>query len=512
MNQLFKTSLLAASVSVATLSAGQVFAAGFQLSEHSVSALGRANAGAASHADNAAILARNPAASTQFDSVELSVAVHMVNPDVDVKGENTISEKLLDGVYAQTLAGALSAQAPQAAAEAAASQARAGFEMGYNQYLQGINGSENASGSDVAPNALIPGFYVAIPFSEKLAFGVSANSYFGLSSDFGNQYNASEEAGETSIETFYLTPSIAYKISDSISIGLGLQYVYGEGKLNNYASSSLEAVTAVSVLANPLCQPDPTPCQSQIVKQGTTLLDLEGDGDGFGFQLGLMWDINEKSSIGFRYQSEVELEFDGDISYLPLAAVNTGNTKGKGSLSVDLPEMIEIGYSNQIHDQWTIHGTILYTGWSSFEELTADIDETNAVLSRKVGEVQLKEEMWDDAFSVSLGADYSINEITTFRAGIAYDESPVSDEFRTLTIPDSDRLWYSVGATVKVGDGGSIDAAVLYIDGKSANVNETFNSTDLTQEGNPTTPLTEFNGELGKVSATIFSLGYNHKF
>ncbi|MCK5881781.1 MAG: outer membrane protein transport protein, partial [Sinobacterium sp.] len=424
---------------------------------------------------------------TSFDSVEISIALHSVSPDVSVKGKNTISPDLLDGVYAKSYAGAVLGGHPDPAAFAQG--ARDTVENNYNLGMTGQ--SEDASADDVAPSALIPGFYVAIPVNDRLAFGVAANSYFGLSSDYGNSYSGSEHAGETAIETMYLTPSVAYKLSDSISLGLGLQYVYGTGDLKTYGSQTLEAVTTAI---------------GSTVPKGTTLLDLQGSGSGYGFQLGLMWDITETSSIGFRYQSEVEMEMSGDIEYLPLAAVNGGSAMGKGSMTVDLPSMIEVGYSNQLTDSWAIHGTILYTGWSSFENLTADIDTAG------VGEVLLKDEMWDDAFSYSLGVDYTLNDITTLRAGIAYDESPVSDEHRSLTIPDADRMWYSIGATFNVGTGGSIDASILYIDGDSADVNETFKTTDLTTAGYPTTPLTEFEGELGSVSATIFSLGYNHKF
>jgi len=536
MKNRFTKPSLALAIAAASLSTSQVFAAGFQLNEHSVSALGRANAGAASMADNAAVLARNPAASTQFDSVELSVTLHQIDPDINVKGTNTVSESgvgtavagsVMKAAYENAggdatafstyVAQASAGQPPSFAipADAGAFQAANTYVnstagqtaiatntqaalTGYAQVMTAGGHSENASATDVAPSATVPGLYVAIPVSEKLAFGIAANSYFGLKSDFGNSYAGSEHAGETSIETMYLTPSVAYKVTDSVSVGLGLQYIHGTGKLSNYASPQVEAIS--SVLAQCADPTDLSNCNAAaVVPQGTTLIDLEGDGDAFGVQVGLLWEISDDSSIGFRYQSEVEMEFDGDITYLPLAASNGGNPEGKGSLTIDLPQMAEIGYTGKIADKWTLHGTVLFTGWSSFEELVGDIDTAN------VGEVHLKDEMWDDALSYSIGVDYDLSERTVIRAGVAYDESPVADEYRTLTIPDADRMWYSIGATVQVGETGSIDASLLYIDGKSgAEVNEEFVSNGVA--------LTEFEGELGSVGATVFSLAYNHKF
>lgn len=76
----FKKSLIAAAV---TLASTQTFAAAFQLNEHSASGLGRAYAGEAAIADNAAVLSRNPAAMTTFDKMALSVSGTYIKPDVE---------------------------------------------------------------------------------------------------------------------------------------------------------------------------------------------------------------------------------------------------------------------------------------------------------------------------------------------------------------------------------------------------------------------------------------------
>ena len=67
----FKKTILASSV---MLMSSQSLAAAFQLAEQSVSGLGRAYAGEASAADDASVVARNPALMSQFDSAQVSVA------------------------------------------------------------------------------------------------------------------------------------------------------------------------------------------------------------------------------------------------------------------------------------------------------------------------------------------------------------------------------------------------------------------------------------------------------
>ena len=43
------------------------------------------------------------------------------------------------------------------------------------------------------------------------------------------------------------------------------------------------------------------------------------------------------------------------------------------------------------------------------------------------------------------------------RGGIAYDQSPVSDAYRTARIPDADRTWLTVGATYQLSAKSSMD-------------------------------------------------------
>lgn len=50
-----------------------------------------------------------------------------------------------------------------------------------------------------------------------------------------------------------------------------------------------------------------------------------------------------------------------------------------------------------------------------------------------------------DTWRVGVGANYILNSAIKFRSGIAYDESPVQDEYRLIMIPDSDRLDLSLG-------------------------------------------------------------------
>ena len=50
--------------------------------------------------------------------------------------------------------------------------------------------------------------------------------------------------------------------------------------------------------------------------------------------------------------------------------------------------------------------------------------------------------------------------------------APIEPEYRSLSIPDSDRIWYSAGATYHINPDMSLDFGMAYLDGKEVDVNE----------------------------------------
>ncbi|MBM0490362.1 long-chain fatty acid transporter [Aeromonas jandaei] len=183
---MFKKSLIAATIALAT---GQVHAAAFQLNEHSASGLGRAYAGEAAIADNASVLARNPAAMTTFDKMAVSVSGTYIKPDVDVEGS----------LYA------------------------------------GSTKVAPSSESGIAPAAFVPAAYFIQPLNDQWAWGIGLFSNYGLSTEYPKAYNAGIQAGDTELVTFNINPNIAYRINEHFSVGAGINAVYGAAELNRYA-------------------------------------------------------------------------------------------------------------------------------------------------------------------------------------------------------------------------------------------------------------------------------------
>ncbi|WP_217529631.1 outer membrane protein transport protein [Vibrio cholerae] len=201
--RLFKKSLLAVTVTLATQ---QAFAAGFQLNAQSATGLGRAFAGDAVIADNAAVMSRNPAAMALFDEMALSLGFETIITDIKVK----------DATY-KSLPGTP-------------------FEKSSDANY------DDAGGTSVAPN-----IHLIVPVNEQFAWGVNAYSNFGTRTDFGSNYAGGEYGGETEILSVNLGVSGSYRIDNQWSIGAGLDLIYGQGTLKRSLSPTLGGSKVVDI-------------------------------------------------------------------------------------------------------------------------------------------------------------------------------------------------------------------------------------------------------------------------
>jgi long-chain fatty acid transport protein len=211
-----------------------------------------------------------------------------------------------------------------------------------------------------------------------------------------------------------VNPTVAYKITPELTVGVGVQIEYLNVRLNNGPGFTPNGRSA------------------------------ELDDFGFGATAGVTWTPAPGTAIGIGYRSSVNFDLEGDYQII-------GVTTLDASADLTLPEIVTVGLRQNLTDGVDLLAGFEWTNWSRIGSIP--VRNTPETLNLN----------WEDGYFYSLGVEYAYSPATTLRAGIAYEESPITDETRSVLLPDANRLWLSVGATHRLSDKITIDLGYTHI-------------------------------------------------
>lgn len=421
----FNQSLLATAM---LLAAGGANAAAFQLAEVSTSGLGRAYAGEAAIADNASVVATNPALMSLFKTAQFSTGGVYIDSRINMNGDVTS--------YAQIITN----------------------NIGMKAIKDG-----SASQRNVVPGAFVPNLYFVAPVNDKFALGAGMNVNFGLKSEYDDSYDAGIFGGKTDLSAINLNLSGAYRVTEGLSLGLGVNAVYAKAQVERNAGLIADSVKDGQITGALSTQQEPfRDLEKYLPSKDKSVVSLQDRAAwGFGWNAGVMYQFNEANRIGLAYHSKVDIDFaDRTATSLEANVIKEGK---KGNLTFTLPDYLELSGFHQLTDKLAVHYSYKYTHWSRLTKLHASFENGKKAFD--------KELQYSNNSRVALGASYNLYEKLTLRAGIAYDQA-ASRHQRSAAIPDTDRTWYSLGATYKFTPNLSVDLGYAYLKGKKVHFKE----------------------------------------
>lgn len=411
----FKLSLLVAAASFSSLSYG----AGYAIQEQSVTGLGRAFAGSAVVAEDASTIFFNPAGLTYLKHSEMAAGLQFIFPKSDFTNNGSSLPAALGG------------------------------------------GAITGKNDDAGKEAIVPNFYYAHKFNDQTFAGIGINAPFGLVTEYDDDWVGRYHAIKSDLKTININPSFAFKATDKLSLGVGVNLQYIDLELTQAVDFGAAcAKAAVGACATP---------------QGFDgKAKLTADDWSWGYNLGLLFQATEATRLGLSYRSKVSHHLTGDGKWtvpnnaaVQAVAAAGGFTNSSISGDVDLPESASFAIHHQINNKWAIMADATWTRWDRFQDLTINSAPGNRLNSSK-------EEKWDNSMRYGLGLSYTYNPKWSFRGGVAYDETPVPDkQHRTARIPDNDRKWVSVGASYQWKENLIIDASYSHLFISDPKIDET---------------------------------------
>jgi long-chain fatty acid transport protein len=298
----------------------------------------------------------------------------------------------------------------------------------------GVGFGMPASSGNMGELALVPASYASYQLSDDLVVGLSMNAPFGLSNKTDNFWVGQTFNRQSEVTTYNAQLALAYDVTPDLTVAGGLMVDYMSARITR--SSGINATSKD--------------------------VDVKGDDIGVGFTAGLTWRPMDGTSLGIGYRSAIKHSLEGNI-FIPdsIAPASAGANVGLG---VTLPETVTIGLRQDISDNTRLLVGAEWTNWSRLKVL--DVKCTGAAnpvfCPAGAGQtVQGLEFNWHDGYFVSAGLEHDVNDQLTLRGGAAYEISPVRNpDERSLRVPDSDRVWLSLGASYKITD--SMKANLAY--------------------------------------------------
>jgi long-chain fatty acid transport protein len=409
----FSAATLAAVISVLTIGVNPVSAGGYGISRAGTSAYfqGLSYAGSAAGGTLASMF-WNSAATAELNGINTESSYSLIIPDAEVHVDSAVVPNIGLGT----------------------------------PILQSAFDTAPSDSGNVGSLALVPASYVNYQVNEQVFVGLGLTSEYGLSTEpENNEYQGSLLGRRAKLFTMNANPTIAYRITPGITIGVGAQIEYGEGTLK-FATGFPGGDSSV----------------------------FNGDDWSFGATAGIMFKPIEGTSIGLGWRSQrtltLEGRFERNATQLPAPFPPIPEATIDAEADVELPDVVTLSLRQAIASNARLMGTVEWTNWSEFKELRLKAREAGAnpaVPGANVGSgdtIAVINADWSDGWFFSLGGEYDYNSLITLRAGIGYEISPVDSPEKVLvTIPDGDRVWLSIGGSYRCSEATTLDFGYTHL-------------------------------------------------
>jgi long-chain fatty acid transport protein len=336
-----------------------------------------------------------------------------------------------------------------------------------------VFGPDASYSGDQTKNFFIPEFGYARRISPSTSIGVAVYGNGGLNTDYASnpyaRFGATGPAG-VNVEQLLITPSVAYKLSDSHTLGVALNLAY-----QRFEAKGVGFFAGFSTA--------PGNVSDQGVDSST----------GAGVRLGWTGKVAPGVTLGATWASKITGKFD---KYKGLFA-DGGN--------FDIPENYGLGIAVQATPQWTIAADVQTIRYSQTPSVGNPVTNLFAK-GQPLGSANGPGFGWKDVNVLKLGAVHQFSKELTLRGGVSFATQavPESETFFNILAPGVIRNHLTLGATWAVAGG---EVTGFYARG----LGQTVNGSASIPPGFPPAGLGGGNANV-RLEENILGVSYGWKF
>jgi len=381
-------------------------AQGFGVYEHDGCAMGRAGTGVAAPCDNATAMFFNPAG--------------LVNPNAPTRWMLSAGATIIAPVFT---------------------------------YRDSVRGTDLEGEANKIP---VPNLYLARQLNPRWAVGLGVFAPYGLVSEWPETFEGRFLGYRSDLKTIYIQPTVAYRLSNRVALGLGVDYIRSIVDLKQRVDLSSQAAAPGVTFA------------SLGIPAETDFADANVHGKSWSATLhfGGLFKLHNRVDFGVRYlmRSLADVRGEADFTQVgtgitlaagnplgrpagtPLDSVVAPQFTATGALRsgqiatarIDLPDQLVAGIAVRPMDKLQLLADIQWVHWRQFREIP---------LAFAFAGTRTLVEDYDDTFGYRFGAEYTVSPSLMLRGGWLYHEAAAPDQTVTPLLPEAERSEITLGAS-----------------------------------------------------------------
>lgn len=323
-----------------------------------------------------------------------------------------------------------------------------------NLKFSASSGTSSALGSDnggraAGFNGFFPGggLFYTYSVSRDLKLGFAATGNFGAALKYDDDWVGRYYGRSVALVGMSMLPSVAYRVTDKLSIGGSVNAMYGHFK---------NVIAVNNVLPG--------------LSDGK--LELKDNKWGFGGNVGLLYEASPGTRFGLTYNSRVKLDFSSQAKFSNLGpGLNAllgsrGLLNAKVDLGIKVPQQLMASAVHAIDDKWTILGNVGWQNWKKFGKVDVSIDSSNP--TSFTTDIPFK-----NTWHAAIGAQYQMSAPWRLNFGVSHDtgfHSSANDVSPMLPVNSAWR--FGVGAQNVIRKDFTWGVAAEYLRGGTLKVNQ----------------------------------------
>lgn len=257
--------------------------------------------------------------------------------------------------------------------------------------------------------------------------GIGMYGNYGLGIDFGN-WAGDRLIKKSTMVAMTFSPSLAYNLSDRVSVGGAVNVNYGFLSLTRNVGGDDET-------------------------------DKDHDW-ALSYRLGLLMELTEQTRAGITWTSKTEYNFNIDAK---ARFPNLPNVEYDLPISAQVraPQQIMLSLVQDLDKEWSVMGDLGWQDWSQFGSPQITI----------AGQENQKQNRLKDSWHAALGGQYRPTDQWRLNAGVAFDSTVYKSQSDVaLTLPTGDEWRFATGAQYQMTPQSNIGFAVSYLHMQSSRV------------------------------------------